>query len=109
MKRTVAALALSVSTPSFALMMPAVKVKTICLDTYESETGVKFAGNCDQATNNAESGVKLLENGCAEGQISLTSAAYPDFSQTPKQKGQEEEVKFDIEIRSCLPPNVAQL
>lgn len=108
MKRTVAALALSVSTPSFALMMPPTKVKTICLDSYESEAGAKFAGNCDQAANNTELGLALLDNGCAEGQIAVTSAGYTTFTKKPKHKAKEE-LKFDIEIRSCLPPNVAQL
>jgi hypothetical protein len=108
MKRTVAALALSISTPSFALMIPASATKTICLDTYESETGVKFAGNCDQTPNNKEAGVALLENGCAEGQISLTSFAYPSYNPSAKQK-KKQELKFDIEINTCLPPNVAQL
>lgn len=108
MKRSVslAALALSVSTPSFALMMPPVKTKTICLDSYEGAEGAKYAGNCDQAGNNAEAGVALLENGCAEGQIALTSVAYPSY---PINNSKKEELKFDIEIRSCLPPNVAQL
>ncbi len=114
MKRTVsaAALALSVSTPSFALMLPPTATKTICLDTFESETGVKYSGNCDQAANNKELNLPLLENGCAEGQISLTSVAYPSFSEAPKKKKKQEpaqELKFDIEIKACLPPNVAQL
>ncbi len=108
MKRTVAALALSISTPSFALMMPATATKTICLDTFESEAGVKYAGNCDQAANNKELNLAVLENGCAEGQIALTSVAYPTYNQSAKQK-KKPELKFDIEINACLPPNVAQL
>ncbi|RZA25960.1 MAG: hypothetical protein EOP10_05185 [Proteobacteria bacterium] len=112
MKRTVsaAALALSISTPSFALMLPPSATKTICLDSYESETGAKFAGNCDQAANNKELALPLLDNGCADGQIALTSVAYPaSFVQnSPKQK-KNTKLKFDIEINNCLPPNVAQL
>lgn len=70
MKRTVAAVALSISTPSFALMLPPSETKTICLDVFESENGVKYSGNCDQSENNVTLGAKILENGCAADQIS---------------------------------------
>ncbi len=108
-KRTVAALALSISSPSYALMLAPVKTKTICLDVYESETGVKYSGNCDQSANNAELNLEILENGCAEGQIALTSVAYPDYSAPKKKAKKEAEPKFDIEIKACLAPNIAQL
>ena len=105
MKRTVAAIAMGISTPSFALMLPAQATKVICLDTFESEKGVKYAGNCDQAANNEILEATILENGCAADQIALTSVAYP----VAGKKGKPSTLKYDIEIKSCLPPNVVQL
>lgn len=96
MKKSIAALALTASsTSAFALGFPPSETKTICLDVYENEDGVKYAGGCDQAKNNATLEKPLLANGCAEGQVSLVAQK---FSQN-----------FDINVHSCMPPNVVQL
>jgi len=97
MKKTISAVALMASsTSAFALMAPPTQTKTICLDVYENEDGVKYAGTCDQAKNNQILGATILENGCAEDQIALTSRKYQGGS-------------WDISIRACMPPNVVQL
>ena len=97
-QKTLAAFAVTASS-AFALIgpMPAAEFKNICLAVYDNADGAKWAGQCDQTRNNEIKGLELLENGCAEGQISLTAT-----------KHQPSE-RFDIEIYSCLPPNVVQL
>lgn len=101
MKKTIslAAIAISASTSSFALIGPPADMitKTYCLDTYTTESGSMMAGTCDQSINNARRGAQIGENGCAENQISL---------QTSKANRSAE---FPIRIRACLPPNVVQL
>jgi hypothetical protein len=100
MKKSIAALALSASSASaFGLLFEPqnTEIKTICLGVYEDEQGVKYAGGCDEANNNGLLSKPLLSNGCAEGQIALTAKKWPNAE------------RFDIEIASCLPPNVVQL
>lgn len=96
MKKTVAALALSASSSAaFALSPMPQATKTICLDVFEDANGLQNSGNCDEARNNEIRGVRILENGCAEGQIALVARKFSN--------------RFDIEIHPCLPPNVVQL
>lgn len=95
MKKTIATIALTASSSAFALMPQPAEIKTICLNLYENADGATYAGSCDEAANNVIRGDKILANGCAEGQASLTAVKYSQ--------------DFDINIRACLPPNVAQL
>jgi hypothetical protein len=101
MKKTIslAALAISASTSSFAIIGPPIDAvtKTYCLATYTKEDGGMVAGTCDQTANNQLSDRQIGMNGCAEGQIALT---------TSKSVNAE---YFPINIRACLPPNVMQL
>lgn len=102
MKKTISLAALAISTSASAFWVPqdpsTVVHKTYCLEVYTiGDTGDQYAGSCDQSHNNAERHLQINRNGCADGQIALT---------TTKLKGDK---KFPIEIRSCLPPNVAQL
>lgn len=99
MKKSITVLALSAaSTAATAFpIFPSsqVKFKTICLELYETAAGAKNASGCDAASNNASSHIPLLDNGCAENQVALTTRVVNG--------------KADIKIASCLPPNVAQL
>lgn len=107
MKKTISAtiVALSSATSVLALWAPApVESKTYCLGMYDiqnAEEGspVYMAGTCDASYNNAYYQTPLLDNGCAEGQIALTTHRY----------GGGEEGEFPIQIGSCMPPNVTQL
>ena len=80
MKKTIMALALTTASSSaFALTGPgfgAIASKTLCLDAYQNENGVSFAGACDQSANNVYNKAVILENGCAEGQIALVSLKF---------------------------------
>ncbi|WP_141735035.1 hypothetical protein [Oligoflexus tunisiensis] len=96
-KKSVTALALTASSSAFALMRPPVETKTICLDMYESAEGAAYAGTCDQSDNNETLKKKILENGCAEGQLAMTAQKW------------DKRGEFYPSIHSCLPPNVAQL
>ena len=96
MKKTIAALALGASSSSaFALMPPPIATKTICLAVAEDANGVQRATSCDASANNVTSGVPLLANGCAEDQVSLVALKFGN--------------RYNINIASCLPPNVTQL
>ena len=95
MKKTIATIALTASPSAFALIGPGGETKTVCLNTYETAEGLLYAGSCDEAPNNEELGLEILENGCAEGQIALTARK---FGET-----------WEPQIASCLPPNVVQL
>ncbi len=101
MKKTIslAALAISASTSSFALIGPPTDMmtKTYCLETYTDMSGGMIAGTCDESANNVHRGAQIGENGCAEGQIALTT------SKTRR------DAHYPIRIRQCLPPNVVQL
>ncbi len=95
--KTISAFVLSASS-AFALIGPRpMDTKTICFDVQTDKDGVMYAGTCDQADNNKNSGVKLLANGCAEEQISVTASK----PKTVKQ--------YNINVPKCLPPNVVQL
>jgi hypothetical protein len=95
-KKTIAAVAITVSSISTFARMPGPKeTKNICLDVRQDAKGALYAGNCDQTRNNQTSGVELLANGCAQEQIALRASKYGE--------------KFDIEVRSCLPPHIVQL
>lgn len=95
--KTVAALALSASSSAFALIAPPQDTKTICVSVYETADGVKYAGGCDEVRNNEAAGLPILENGCAANQIALTATRW------------SADLPYNIEIGSCLPPNVVQL
>src|SRR5688572_17861812 len=98
MKKTVAAFALGASSSlAFAEGFQAEEFKTYCLGVYENEQGVKYGETCDSSENNKTLGKAILANGCAEGQVSLTTHRFAG------------ETKFQIEIEACLPPNVVQL
>ncbi len=96
-KSKIAAVAISAASMAYGLTPPPVQTKTICLSVFEDAEGVKRAGNCDNANNNATLGLPLLSNGCAEDQISLKSVKYQGSK------------SFTINIQSCLPPNAVQL
>ena len=98
-QKTIAAFAVTASS-AFALIGPGFgqpETKQLCLDAYEANDGALFAGKCDQTRNNERNGRELLSNGCAVDQIAITAV---------KKFGAE---KFDLEVRSCLPPNIVQL
>ncbi len=103
MKKTticLAALAISASTSSLALIGPnpgAMEEKTYCLGVYSDDEGNMSAGSCDMTRNNEILQSPLGANGCAEGQIS---------QYTTKRDYQE---SFPIQIHMCMPPNAAQL
>jgi hypothetical protein len=95
--KTISAFVLSASS-AFALIGPhAMDHKTICLDTHEDKDGVLTSRSCDQSRNNRTQALKILANGCAEGQVSLIDS---------KEKTAK---KFNFNIPNCLPPHVAQL
>jgi hypothetical protein len=91
MKKTIASLALLVSAGSaFALVGPGPnppQPKNVCLSVYEGNQGESYLGDCDLTPNNKKHNVKLLANGCAQGQASLKS--------------------FRIQVPACVP--IAQL
>lgn len=101
MKKTIslAALAISASTSSFALVMPPANMsyKTYCLDRYTDSDGNTTMGSCDQSPNNARGNAQVGQNGCTTDQAALIS------SKAPWDKD------FDIVINACMPPNAAQL
>lgn len=101
MKKTigVAALAISASTASLALYVPRdnMVTKTYCLSIYEDVEGGQRAGSCDETDRNTYYQRELNAQGCAEGQVALSTRRYGD------------EGEFPIRIGMCLPPNVAQL
>ncbi len=95
--KTISAFVLSASS-AFALIGPHARDhKTICLDAREDKDGVLSAGSCDQAHNNKTEGLKILANGCAEGQVSLIDS---------KSKSAK---KFNFNIPNCMPPHAVQL
>lgn len=100
MKMTITALALSAASSSAfalqALPLPTeIKTKNVCLNVYQDSQGVSFAASCDSSKNNEIAQVTLLSNGCAEGQVALTATSING--------------KFDIFVKSCMRPNIAQL
>jgi hypothetical protein len=95
--KTISAFVLSASS-AFALVGPGrMDSKTLCVDVSEDNDGVFWGGTCDQSENNTKGNLKLLANGCAEGQISIVAT---------KNKNAK---KYNIQIPQCLPPNVVQL
>lgn len=94
---SIAAIALAASGTSSALVPAPLETKTICLSSYELNDGSILANSCNQAANNEELQLEILENGCAEGQIALTATRW------------NQDQPWSIEIGNCLPPNVAQL
>jgi|SwirhisoilCB3_FD_contig_31_6346778_length_339_multi_4_in_0_out_0_1 hypothetical protein len=97
MKKTIAAMALTVASTGFALMPPVAQTKTYCLSQYEAADGSKVNGTCDNTANNQAAGLKNLANGCPAGQAALTAMKFQGGTQ------------YDINIYSCMPPNVVQL
>ncbi|MCA9506913.1 MAG: hypothetical protein KC505_00650 [Myxococcales bacterium] len=101
MKKTISLAALAVSASnSFALLAPLpanYDYKNYCLSVYHRNDNSALAGNCDETANNQTLNRTLQENGCADGQISITTFKRPD------------QERFPIEIGSCLPPNAVQL
>lgn len=102
MKKTISIASLAISaSASFALIGPmppgSTVSKTYCVETYQEPDGSMWAGGCDESMNNTQANTTVKENGCAEGQIAIT---------TSKMAAAE---RFPIEIRSCMPPNFAQL
>lgn len=100
MKKSITVLALSAaSTSAMALVAPPrpgqVSIKTYCLEVYESADGAKNASSCDESANNVRRHAVILDNGCTEDQVALSTRVFNG--------------KPQINISSCLPPNVAQL
>lgn len=99
-KRTtisLAALAISASSSTFALIAGPTDTKTYCLEMYTDTCGSSYAGSCDQTANNERRGAQIGENGCAQGQVALSTGRWsPDEP-------------YQIEIHACMPPNAAQL
>ncbi len=95
--KTISAIALTASS-AFALIGPdPLDLKNICLQTHEDVDGVLSAVSCDETQNNKNGRLKILSNGCAEGQISLID------TKSKKEK------KFRFNIPNCLPPHLIQL
>ena len=93
-KKTIAALAITASS-AFALTAPPQETKVVCLTVHEDAKGVMYSGNCDESRNNKQEKLEILANGCAAEQISIRSTSFNG--------------KFNVQISSCLPPNVVQL
>jgi hypothetical protein len=99
---SIAALAISASS-SFAIVFdptdsaPQWITKTYCLAVHTHDDGSTTAGDCDKSELNARFDRPLLQNGCAAGQIALTTEKWA------------EDEGFPINIHSCMPPNIAQL
>jgi hypothetical protein len=102
MKKTIASLAMLASAVSAttALAMPQPKdpsapepvVKTICMSTYSYNADKSIdLGGCDESPNNVAEKRKIMDNGCAEGQVALIS------------------IDDEIKIEACMPPGMAQL
>ncbi len=114
MKKTISAtiIALSGATSALALWAPApVASKTYCLDYWDVQnedvgTPAYRAATCDQSNNNSILGRTLLSNGCAEGQMALTTHRYYNGAEEGSEGSEE---AFPIQIGSCMPPNVTQL
>ncbi len=96
-KKTVALLALTISSSSFALRMQPIETKTVCLSSYELSDGSQRMGNCDESENNASLNKPVGENGCAENQVALTASKW------------RADQEFSPAIYSCLPHNITQL
>ena len=95
MKKTVAVIAILASTAaSQAMPLPpdpnAPKPKTICLNAYQQQDGSVSLGSCDASKNNVILKKQIAQNGCAEGQASITT-------------------RNKIAISACMPPGVVQL
>lgn len=91
MKKTIAVMALLATASSAqALIGPDHRpVKKLCLRAYANQDGSVSAG-CNEVRNNEAKNRRLLQNGCAAGQIAVLTTR-------------------TVEIESCLPPGVAQL
>ena len=97
MKKTIATIAI-LAAGSVALSMPRPPdpnaprpvLKTICLKTYTRDDGSASLANCDSSSNNKRARAELKENGCAEGQSSITTYN-------------------NLAIASCMPPGMVQL
>jgi hypothetical protein len=99
-KRTtisLAALAISASSSTFALIGSPNDTKTYCLEMYTDASGSSYAGSCDQTANNARRGTQIGENGCAQSQVALTTGRWSS------------EEPYPIQIHACMPPNATQL
>ena len=96
--KSIAVLAMSASS-AFALIgpNPNLQKKTICLNVHENAKGVLFAGSCDESRNNKIQGLDLLANGCAADQVSVVATKF------------SANTKFNVQVNSCLPPNIVQL
>jgi hypothetical protein len=101
MKKSIslAALAISASTASFAIIGPPtnIQIRNYCLKTLTNAVGGLTAGDCDETANNRQLNARLGPNGCADRQISLTTTKM------------SHERDFPIRINPCLPPGAVQL
>lgn len=93
--KTIVAVAITASS-AFALIGPGSEKKTICLSVQENAEGILYAGSCDESRNNKLQNLEILANGCAANQVSVSARKFPG--------GQ-----YNVQVSSCLPPNVAQL
>jgi hypothetical protein len=75
MKKTIAAVALMASaTTSMAMPFPHNEPpKTMCLKVYSAPDKSKEASDCDDSDNNATLKLKLKANGCAAGQVVIST------------------------------------
>lgn len=96
MKKTIAAVALTVSgaANAFPIFDPNAKppvLKTYCLDIARVYGDRSIAaGSCDQFSNNIADKKKLKESGCADKQVAIRTYA-------------------DLSISSCMPTGAVQL
>lgn len=98
MKKTITALAILASgSMAFAIARPIdpggpqPKLRTICLKVAQTANdGSQTLSTCDSAPNNTRAQVELLENGCAEGQMSIKT-----YNR--------------IAMNACMPPGMIQL
>ncbi len=92
MKKTITAFALMASaTTVLAMPFPNPNPpKTMCLNVYSAQDKSKTAADCDDSDNNVTLKKQIRKNGCAKGQIAITTYD-------------------EINIGKCMPAGAVQL
>jgi hypothetical protein len=90
MKKTIAAIALLASSNAYALRPPPeTDLKKACVKVHKMQDRSGIAG-CDETSNNERANLRLRDNGCAKGQVAISTYG-------------------ELDIEACLPPGIAQL
>lgn len=97
MKKTIAAVAIMASSAA-ALAFPGMPdpnqppppFKTLCLNVYPTKDKSKVASDCDDSDNNVRHEKKIKQNGCAAGQVAITTID-------------------ELNIPKCMPAGMVQL